>query len=365
MKKIATITWITHHNYGTFLQAYALQKYITSLGFETAILDDRDVVSQTFNWRWELKKKILYLKKDYRRFTRSCKESDMLFDIFKSENIVLEKNVSDIDYLNRKYDCFVCGSDQIWNPFSLKNPKACFFYADFAKKRKIAYAPSIGVSAMPEEYCSKFASLIRNFFFLSAREHQGKDVMEKLTGKKVHLVVDPTLLLSQEEWNKLIEKREPDTTKYVLGYFLTPNSVYINAAKTYAKKLGYEFRMFYTDSSYSVVTDNLITAGPLEFLIAIRDAQFVFTDSFHGSIFSSIFKVQFITFKRFNNIVTGQNSRVENLLWMMNLNERFIGTSEIERIDTLDRIDYVKVWDRISSHIFDSQQYLFNALNKE
>lgn len=362
MKKIANITWITYKNYGTFLQAYALQQYIKSLGFQSAILDDKSIILRTFNWRWEIKRIFCRMTKAYRMFSRSEKTSDKLFENFKNDHLVIEKNISNIDYLNSEYDCFVCGSDQIWNPFSLKNPKAVFFYANFATKKRIAYGPSIGVSAIPSEYIKQFTELIQRFQFLSAREEQGGKIMKELAGKEVSTVVDPTLLLEQEEWDKLIKNDKQCTQKYILGYFLTPNPNYINAAKNYAQQMGYKFWMLYTDQSYDAIADNLITAGPIEFLRAIRNAQFVLTDSFHGSIFSSIFRVQFITFKRFINTTTSQNSRVENLLKLMNIPERFIGIEEIEKMYTLKDINYDEVWDSITPSIAESKQYLINAL---
>lgn len=362
MKKIANITWITYYNYGTVLQAYALQQYIKSQGYQSVILNDESIIKQQFSWKMKLKQIFGRLNKNYRMFSNSQKNSQKLFEKFKKEHIVLENNISDINYLNRIYDCFICGSDQIWNPFSLKFSPNSFFYADFAKKKKIAYAPSIGLYSIPTEYIKKFKSLIQNFSYLSAREIQGKYVMEKLTGKIVSEVVDPTLLLGQEEWERLINDGNHSQQKYVLGYFLTPNPIYINAAKDYAYKIGYEFRMLYTNWSYYAFTDKLVTAGPIEFLKAIHDAQFVFTDSFHGSIFSSIFRIQFFTFKRFKNTITSQNSRVENLLRIMNIENRFIGIEDINKINSLGEIDFNKVSDRISTNIENSKQYLLNAL---
>jgi len=362
MKKIANITWITYHNYGTFLQAYALQQYINSLGYQSIVLNDEFIIENKISWKAEIRRMIGKLNKDYRMFLRSQKDSANLYKQFKREHIVLDNNISDIDYLNRVYDCFVCGSDQIWNPFSFKNTKNDFFYADFAKKKKVAYAPSIGVASIPKEYVERFKKLIQDFSFLSARERQGKEVMEKLTGKIVYEVVDPTLLLGQGEWRKLINNSHKATQKYVLGYFLTPNPIYINIAKEYAHEMGYEFRMLYTNRSYSAVADKLITAGPVEFLKAIHNAQYVFTDSFHGSIFSSIFRIQFVTFKRFKNTITSQNSRVENLLRIMNLENHLIGIEDISKIYTLEKIDFNNVWERLSSIIEESKQYLSVAL---
>lgn len=361
MKKIANITWITYPNFGTYLQAYALQRYIQSLGYDCVILNDESILEKHFNWKWEIKKIAWRMLSDYRAFQRSNKLSLQMYENFKKGNLVIEDNVNDKDYLNNTYDCFVCGSDQIWNPFSLENPKAGFYYADFSKKKKVAYAPSIGVTSVPSEYISKFEQLISGFSFLSAREKQGQAVMESLTGENVANVVDPTLLLDSSEWKKLV-KHSGEKGKYVLGYFLTPNSLYINAAKEYAHARGLEFRMLYTDKSYFSMADRLITAGPKEFLQAINDAQEVFTDSFHGSIFASIFRIQFITFKRFGNTIKSQNSRVENLLNSMNIGNRLIGEEDMDKIEFLEKIDFTEAWKRLSVLINESESYLKNAL---
>ena len=262
MKKIANITWITYPNFGTFLQAYALQQYIISLGYEDVILDDSTVINNHVDWKFRVKKWIWSLGKTYRRYINSQKIAQKLYGRFKEEHILIESNVKDVKRLNETYDCFVCGSDQIWNPFSLSNPKSGFFYADFAEKKKISYAPSIGVSSVPSDFVDRFHALIKGFSFLSAREKEGQKIMQKLSGKCVANVVDPTLLLDGQQWSKLLDSHKKIADeKYVLGYFLTPNPVYIEAAKAYAYKNGYKFKMFYTDKSYYSVADELITAG--------------------------------------------------------------------------------------------------------
>ena len=136
MKKIANITWITYPNFGTFLQAYALQQYIISLGYEDVILDDSTVINNHVDWKFRVKKWIWSLGKTYRRYINSQKIAQKLYGRFKEEHILIESNVKDVKRLNETYDCFVCGSDQIWNPFSLSNPKSGFFYADFAEKKE-------------------------------------------------------------------------------------------------------------------------------------------------------------------------------------------------------------------------------------
>ena len=216
---------------------------------------------------------------------------------------------------------------------------------------------------MPSDFVDRFHALIKGFSFLSAREKEGQKIMQKLSGKCVANVVDPTLLLDGQQWSKLLDSHKKIADeKYVLGYFLTPNPVYIEAAKAYAYKNGYKFKMFYTDKSYYSVADELITAGPIEFLQAIHDAQHLFTDSFHGSIFASIFKVQFITFKRFKNTITSQNSRVENLLKMMDIEERLLSEEDVADIDKLEKINFGHVWNQITPYITKSKEYLIHAL---
>lgn len=362
MEKIANITWVTYNNFGTYLQAYALQQYIVSLGYEDRILDDSTIIKKHVSWKYRIKKLLLELDLSYRGFVNNQKKSKALYDRFKRDHLVIDKNVDDVQKLDAHYDCYVCGSDQIWNPFSLANLKSGYFYADFTKQRKIAYAPSIGVSKIPNEYRDRFKSLIQDFSSLSAREPQGQQIMEELSGKPVVNVVDPTLLLDKTKWEVLLPKYEGVRDKYVLGYFLTSNPIYIEAARKYAHSHGYKFKMFYTDKTYYNEADEVITAGPIEFLEAIHNAEYLFTDSFHGSIFASIFNVQFITFKRFKKSVTSQNSRVENLLKIMKIEERLLSEDEVSLIDSLEKIDFEKVWKNLTPFIKESKEYLNNAL---
>ena len=138
MKKIANITWITYPNFGTFLQAYALQQYIVSQGYEDAILDDSTIIEKHVSWKHRIKKLLLELDLSYRRFANNQKKSKAVYERFKLEHLVIDKDIENLQKLDAHYDCFVCGSDQIWFPFFLADPKSSFFYADFTKQKKIA-----------------------------------------------------------------------------------------------------------------------------------------------------------------------------------------------------------------------------------
>lgn len=367
MKHIAIITWITYPNFGTYLQSYALQCYITSQGYECKVLDDASLINKDHNIKYEIKKCLWFLTSaNYRAYRRAVERSRIMYERFKKDKIEIEERVTDIDYLNKQYDAFVCGSDQIWNPFGLAKNKAGFYYANFTDKKKIAYAPSIGVSSIPDEYKDKMHSLIEDFSFLSAREEEGVMALSALINREdVHKVVDPTLLLSKIDWERLLNdntEKYRRKEKYALGYFLSPNMTYIDAAKRLARKRGLKFKMFFTCSEYKDIADEIVIAGPMEFLDAVNHADFIFTDSFHGSIFAAILNIQFVTFKRFRNISTSQNSRVENLLEMMNLRERLIDEHNIDSIEKLSLIDFNMVEKSIAPYINASEQYLKRAL---
>lgn len=362
-KRSATITWITYHNFGTFLQAYALQQYIMQQGWSNAILDDSAMIEVHVNWKYQIKKFLMRkFQTSYRRYEQSRKHSDSLFDEFKHKCLIIDNEIDNLSKPDEKYDVYICGSDQIWNPFAFENPNVEFYYASFTTKKKIAYAPSIGVSEVPQQYKEKLKEFTSCFDFLSAREQQGVDILHELTGKEVVRVVDPTLLLKREQWNVLLPKNAPCEENYILAYFLTPNIVFINAAFEYARKKGLRLKMFFLDKSYQRYDCDLITAGPIEFLHYVRDAKCLFTDSFHGSIFASIFHTQFFTFKRFKQTVKNQNSRVENLLKIMNISERLLDEKNYNNINELSDIDFSSVDYNLGPFIKKSKEYIKKAI---
>ena len=362
-KSLAIITWVTHRNFGTFLQAFALQQYLCKKGFDCKILNDSSyIINYKPNWKNKLKKLFLKLvQKNFREFENSCTKSHSLFNKFKQNMLRIDYD-NHLSSLDSKYDIYICGSDQIWNPLFLDDSNSVFFYASFTDKRKIAYAPSIGVSKVPQKYKEKLRKLTMCFDNLSAREQQGVDALHELTGKNVTRVVDPTLLLDADEWNRLLPAESPCNRKYILAYFLTPNKQFINSAIEYAKRKDMRLKMFFTDKSYYDYDCDLIAAGPIEFLHYVKHAECLFTDSFHGSIFASIFHTQFFTFKRFKNKVESQNSRVENLLAMMRINERLIDENTCDEVYELADIDFKSVSKNIIRSIEESKQYLFKAL---
>lgn len=362
MKATATITWITYYNYGTYLQAYALQQYIRSLGYDNKILDDSDY---TYSAYCESMHPILarvrkVLKRIVLIFFTNKQIVTSKFEKFKCNYLVVDYKSKDYDYLNATYQTFICGSDQIWNP-TVDYPGKEFYYANFVNTKKIAYAPSFGISIFQEELKSQIKERIKDFYALSCREKQGCELMFELIGRDIPQVLDPTLLLDKFDYLRLLNPTK-EKKKYILLYLLSWNNKYYEAAKNFANAKGFSIFTFNLPNLRVKNTINSINAGPIEFLEAIRDATYVFTDSFHGSIFSFIFEVQFVTFKRFSNTRDSQNSRVENLFRILEIESHLVDESTLSTIGSMQPIDFIKAKKCLEPYRIVSHNYLKESL---
>ena len=275
-----------------------------------------------------------------------------------SSNLSVYENNS-----NEKYDVFICGSDQIWYPFFLENDSQDYYFASFSNKKKIAYAPSIGVKSMPEYLKTKMNKLVSQFSYISAREIEGCKILGDIVNKEVTHVVDPTLLLNSSQWAKLLSHTSIKGG-YILLYLLTYNKKYVEVAFGFARQHKLPIKIFFTQKEYyTIPCEKIYGAGPIEFLNQIKNAEYMLTDSFHGSIFSYIFKTQFVTFKRFkDDSELSQNSRVENLLSELGLSQYLIGEDDCSRINRLEKIDFELAEQHINPLIGKSKSYLINAL---
>ena len=363
--KIGTVTWISYYNLGTYLQAYALQRVVISLGYTNEIISDSKYVhSQTQSLLRKFRRSLQELvSSDRAKFSKSIQKSHYQFEDFMANHLIVNKKWQTFDELNKTYDIFLCGSDQIWSPILPLNP---FYYLGFCHRRKIAYAPSIGVGYFPETRKKQVKGYIDSFNFLSVREAVGKKLLESFIDKPISVVLDPTLLLDQSEWQKLRTKNVI-TKKNILCYFLTFNKKYIEKIKEFSKKQNLLLSIVITDYRFLRYADIPLFIGPSEFLAEIEDATYVITDSFHGTVFSVIFKKKFLTVERFpENTSNNQNSRIHNILHqlglvnhlikygMLNLEEKFPHPFNFE--ETSKKLSLLKR---------ESLDYLQKALNHE
>ena len=370
--KVAVITWFRDMNYGTILQAFAMQRYLEDeLGCSAAIINYIPVRKDTIRNRLSIWQRI-NRKADYICDKVFKKEHDELFTIKKKRFLsaiddtccltLPIKNDMDFTQLQSEFDAFVCGSDQIWNPYWM-DPH---FYLDFVKsKKKIAYAPSIGIQTIPDIFYSEVRRLLSGFHAISVREKNGAEQIENIISRKVSNVCDPVFLLDKSFWLEHLKKYTTDVKQdYVFYYLLSYRSEHWRAIKRFAAENGLQIigipvvgREFYFYGG-----EKIVDAGPFEFLKLLSEAKYVFTDSFHATSFSLILEKQFYVFERFDpKGQYSQNSRVNSLLEEYGLTDRLL-KHRCTHITEKSDIDYRKVKTEHSGFIEYSKTYLNHAL---
>lgn len=339
--RVAILTWLYNGNYGTILQAYALQNFLKKEGYEVSNINFKPSITEKVknlvkchnSFSLFIEKFEGYLSKKYGNSELSS-QKNKAFELFLKHNFNLTKQYSKADKLTElagKFDAYICGSDQIWSPMLL-NP---VYYFDFLSQneRKYAYACSFGVSEIPEKKKEIIQDYLKNFSEISVRENTGVKIVNELIGKKVPMNVDPTLLLPPEEWAELAVN--PDIKEnYVFAYFLSNKNSYEKIAKKVAQKYNCKLVLVPTKKEHYAYEGTIVqNAGPCEWLGLINNSCAVITDSFHGSIFSFVFKKDLYVTKRFDDAsVNSQNSRIYTLLETYGCQDCMVsGVQDIEK----------------------------------
>lgn len=365
-RNTGTVTWITYKNLGTYLQAYALQNIILSLGYNNEIISDTNVISHK-SCKFFLKKLLRGAKSLFSinkiRFYFGQRQSFRCYETFRTRFLKINNKWKTTNELNKKYDLFLCGSDQIWSPILPFDP---FYYLGFSSKIKVAYAPSVGTNYYPENRKKIVKKYIEDFDFLSVRENRGKELLGTFVEKNISVVLDPTLLLDQVQWRRIgVEDLKQE--KNILCYFLTFNRVYMDKIQHFSQTHGLPLHIIITDYRFLKYADVPLYLGPSEFISKINSAMYVFTDSFHGTIFSILFEKKFFTLERFQeNASNNQNSRVHDLLDKLDLGMCLIkyGQLDVEKLQFLS-INFDNVSEKLTRLRLESINYLKKALQYE
>ncbi len=367
MKKVAIMTWHKNKNYGSALQAIALNTAIKNLGYETTFIKYEYKTNRYFIPKLQSIHRLItaYVKEILNPYYSTPKRSE-LFEEFISQNSK-ETNVctnySELYELNNQFDYFVCGSDQVW---SLTNSFDDKYYLSFVSddKVKISYAPSFGLSDFyHNDMRPMVKGLLERMDHISVREIQGANIVHNLIGTAPKVVADPTLLMNYEEWNKNcnIESSPKIKEKYILCYFLGNEKNYVKNIKYISDKLNlpcYYIPNYKNDKRCGKKVP--FEVGPVEFMSLIKNAEYVCTDSFHGMAFSINFNTPFSVFKRFKDGKNNdQNSRIYSLVSLIDLQER------LERETYGTPIDYDKVNIKVEELRKASLDFLKNALKTE
>ena len=360
--KVYIATFTRYENYGSRLQNFALCYAIKELGAEPITL----IVNN--------KKDILIknIKKIFSYFPIFCKKQRVWISEIKKakKNLEFTKklNLFEIIYdklinVNFENSIAIAGSDQIWSPVHLKkrpDDMELFFLRFVPSNKRFAYAPSFGVKKIPSDLVKMYKNYILEFNKVSVRENTGKNIIKEIVGINVPVLPDPTFLLNKNEWEKIANKELNIVSKYILVYFLSEQpSVVIQKIKQYARENKLE--IIYIIGN--VYRKNNFVPTPEEFIGLIDSAEVVFTDSFHGCVFSIIMQTSFIVFERKD---VEQFSRIDTLLKKYDLEKNIVKTNELWKIDLKNTITKER-FQAIAKLMEKEQQkgidYLINVLN--
>lgn len=368
-KKVAILTYHASHNYGSCLQAYALQKVISGFGFQTEIINFRTKRQKDMYSIFTKRNGLRYFLKNVTHFLFyfPLKKKWARFEDFIEKSYVLSKQeMCDIEELKKAefdYDYYVAGSDQIWNPLPIDFDWA--YFLTFVKRgKKIAYAPSFGpfFGGGDNEILVQMVSEIEKFSSVSVRESSAKKTLELYTDKKIEVVLDPTLLLRKDKWIELIDSKPIEKGSYILLYTLFSSPEVNKIAKIISKKLKMKVVVTNFTNQYDVITSykKRFDVGPKEFLNLVYNAKLVLVTSFHGTVFSILFERPFFA-------IGGDNdNRISNLLKKIGLENRTIDCQNIEdKIKDIFNINFEEANRILEQEREKSRDYLLKAMEDE
>lgn len=374
MKKVAVITFFqSQDNYGQLLQCFALQKTLQKLGTSTCVIryGFHRPYCLWLQWRVLFSKTGFYLlRKNIKSFYHEnikAKYPNRRFYRFRHNHISFThrcyNSLEDLQRNPPKADIYVTGSDQVWAQLiSSYNNRS--FFLDFGEDdvKRIAYAPSFAIENYPNELLDELRLLLNNFDAVSVREKTGVSICDKI-GIHAQLVLDPTLLLTIDDYNGLIVTNNKN--KYCFAYHVnitTPEELQWQSASKYNERHGIisyaTFANPQNDIDMEILTSAIYVYPTIpQWLGWIRNAEYVLTSSFHGIVFSILFHVPFVACLRKESILAG-NDRITTLLTSLCLDYRIISSdSGIENILSRE-IDWCEVEKRLSELRRDSIAFL-------
>lgn len=366
--KIYMISFQRGENYGSVLQAKALQDTFLQLGADAYLL-------RYYPERWTISYRLKHLEKKKAALKNPLLKgiaSAILLPSFKKRKKIFDRFVatyckefgpsfSSLDEAMGKFDdadAYSAGSDQIWNSHWNFGIDKCF-YLGFAPKDKLrfSYAASIGLDKIPDEEINETKSLLSNFDYISVREAEGVGIVKSLGRNDVAQVLDPTLLKSQEYWSQFIKKEAPKD-----DYVLTYNIHHDHNIDLLANELARKHHLKVYNISYNwhdiARKGKLIWCPEVEdFLRLIKYAKYVVADSFHATAFSIIFKKQFVT-------ITPEiaSSRISSILKLLGIPERQVYKyTDTDVMET--QIDYQMVSQNLKAEQNKSLEFIKMVFN--
>ena len=383
-KKVGIVSCYFKNNYGSMLQAYATQKFLDNNNIPNETINISQLSdfkngkkkyykSQITNFDFIKTKMGMVKLKGYqiinKELGRNFKIRNKKFEEFKRVfNLTHTFNTyNDLNkYSKEHYSDVIVGSDQLWLPV---NVVADYYTLNWVPDdvNKISFATSFGVSSVPDKYRELYANFLKRMNHISVRENNAVGLVKSLSGRDANLVCDPTLVLNKEQWIEIQDEERLINEKYIFCYFLGNNIEHRKFVERLKEKTGYKIVSInhcdeyvrYSDEFADIVPYNV---GPAEFVNYIRNAEYVCTDSFHGTVFSLINNTNFYTFERFNKKAKmSTNSRIHSLLKIVELENRLIsGTEDVDEVS--DSIDFENANKKIEELRKESIEWLLNAI---
>lgn len=365
--KAGLLTFYHLHHYGAVLQAAATQRALASLGWECETIDyfvNQDIRILTPPTSPSRAASDAYNTLHYPALKRRWQRFE---DFSRAHLRLTERRYESREALRAArlpYDLLISGSDQIWNPTIF--PDGRFdpvFFGAFSPLRKIAFAPSFGVGRLPEGMEEELKGYLAGFSHLSVREASGRDIIRQASGREAEVVLDPTLLLTAEEWSALAAERTVPG-EYILCYCISRSE----ALEPYLRRLAEEtglpvVQLCGTRRKLHPKARMVLDAGPAEFLSLFRRAAYVCTNSFHGTVFSVQFQRPFFTAVAPAELQDPERSRTFSLLNRLGLTDRIVGKGDAAGLR--DAPDWAAAEERLAAARAGAMAYLRAALADE
>lgn len=368
-KKVGIITFHASHNCGSMLQAYALQCFLQKNGYNAEIIDfsskgQRELYSlynKNKSLKFVIRNFIFHLHAKRLKNTRQRYE-DFKKNYFNLTNYSTGKTNEIID----DYYAVIAGADQVWNT-TISDYDDAYFLNWVKDAKRIAYAPSFGAKN-PFEYAKDIEQIkkyLNQFEHLSIRENNGQKWINELIGKKVPVVLDPTLIIDKEDYKKITSKDLELPEKYIFyyspSYSLDINNLVRKISKKYKLPvIAFNGKAYYLRGMELSGFKLPKFEDPTAYLQLMENAEMVITTSFHGSIFSTVYSKNFWVIK--NGGMFGDDDRVYTLLTKLNITERLIPNKFDENFDYMKSIDYNFFETLLKEQREFSENYLLEAL---
>lgn len=384
MKKIGgvIVSDLNHTNYGSMLQAYATLKTVQNLGYELSFIKykkQRNILDWLkiapglmLSGGFELLRNRLLHKIQLRRYPSYRTNNNIRINStneFKRKEFVPYfkeyKGYKALQEGSKVYDAIFVGSDQVWRPFGFYSSYWNLMFADESVP-KFSYSSSYGVSDIPKIQRKGTKKYLERLSLVSVREDKAKQIVEKYSNKKAKVVADPTMLFTKEQWEDFAKESTIKVDEpYIFCYFLGTRNDIRSKAKELSEKTGLKIVIMRHMDEY-VEADELIgdyypyDIDPRDFVKLLMNAEYVCTDSFHGTVFSILMHKKFITFYRVNpKKGNSTHSRIDSLLNKFGLLDRLYKNNilSIQKDINFNRVDEI-----MKSYRNDSMEFLRNAL---